>query len=224
MLNNDKSDNCRRKVNIKLSIENVKAVLNRVSELMLDHAYSVEANISSFSASVIRMSNGSLESGDYKFIKSVCKSNSNENYICRTLEAVNMLKNEKQKNVIILHYFYNATFNEIRYGYYDSVHDVEFEPIWQVYKLRDNALAELIYLFEDENIRNKNTKTVKESKSKERIPVNYIAKNGMHGTIHLKDYEDFLNWSKRMKIFKDVELTEETIKNVKAVFGVKGVA
>ena len=50
MLNdNDKSNNCKRKVNIKLSIENVKAVLNRVSELMLDHAYSVGANISSFS-------------------------------------------------------------------------------------------------------------------------------------------------------------------------------
>lgn len=46
----------------------------------------------------------------------------------------------------------------------------------------------------------------------------------MHGTIRLKDYEDFLNWSKRMKIFKEVELTDETIKNVKAVFGVKGVA
>ena len=231
MLNdNDKSNNCKRKVNIKLSIENVKAVLNRVSELMLDHAYSVGANISSFSASVIRMSDGSLESGDYKFIKSVCKSNSNEDYICRILEAVNMLKNEKQKNVIILRYFYNATFNEIRYGYYDPVDDVEFEPIWQVYKLRDNALAELIYLiddvlvYEDENIRNKNTKTVKESKSKERIPVNYVAKNGMHGTIRLKDYEDFLNWSKRMKIFKEVELTDETTKNVKAVFGVKGVA
>ena len=100
MLNdNDKSNNCKRKVNIKLSIENVKVVLNRVSELMLDHAYSVGANISSFSASVIRMSDGSLESGDYKFIKSVCKSNSNEDYICRILEAVNMLKNEKQKNV-----------------------------------------------------------------------------------------------------------------------------
>lgn len=71
MLNdNDKSNNCKRKVNIKLSIENVKAVLNRVSELMLDHAYSVGANISSFSASVIRMYDGSLESGDYKFIKS----------------------------------------------------------------------------------------------------------------------------------------------------------
>lgn len=36
MLNdNDKSNNCKRKVNIKLSIENVKAVLNRVSDLML---------------------------------------------------------------------------------------------------------------------------------------------------------------------------------------------
>lgn len=98
MLNdNDKSNNCKRKVNIKLSIENVKAVLNRVSDLMLDHAYSVCTNISSFSASVIRMADGGLESGDYKFIKSVCRSNSNEDYICRILEAVNMLKNEEQK-------------------------------------------------------------------------------------------------------------------------------
>ncbi|MEI3292559.1 MAG: hypothetical protein V8R63_03545 [Thomasclavelia ramosa] len=80
----------------------------------------------------------------------------------------------------------------------------------------------IVLVYEDENIRSKNTKTVKESKSKERIPVNYVAKNGMHGTIRLKDYEDFLNWSKRMKIFKEVELTDETIKNVKAVFGVKG--
>ena len=46
----------------------------------------------------------------------------------------------------------------------------------------------------------------------------------MHGTIRLKDYEDFLNWSRRMKIFKDTELTEETVKNVKAVFGVKDAA
>ncbi|MCI7396724.1 hypothetical protein [Thomasclavelia ramosa] len=197
---------------------------------MLDHAYSVCTNISSFSASVIRMADGGLESGDYKFIKSVCRSNSNEDYICRILEAVNMLKNEEQKNVIILRYFYNATFNEIRYGYYDPVDDVEYEPIWQVYKLRDNALAELIYLiddvlvYEDENIRGENTKTVKESECKERIPVNYVAKNGTHGTIRLKDYEDFLNWSRRMKIFKDTELTEETVKNVKAVFGVKDAA
>ncbi|MFQ9185039.1 MAG: hypothetical protein ACLR3Q_16630 [Thomasclavelia ramosa] len=197
---------------------------------MLDHAYSVCTNISSFSASVIRMADGGLESGDYKFIKSVCRSNSNEDYICKILEAVNMLKNEEQKNVIILHYFYNATFNEIRYGYYDPVDDVEYEPIWQVYKLRDNALAELIYLiddvlvYEDENIRGENTKTVKESECKERIPVNYVAKNGTHGTIRLKDYEDFLNWSRRMKIFKDTELTEETVKNVKAVFGVKDAA
>ena len=213
MLNdNDKSNNCKRKVNIKLSIENVWAVLNRVSDLMLDHAYSVCTNISSFSASVIRMADGSLESGDYKFIKSVCRSNSNEDYICRILEAVNMLKNEEQKNVIILRYFYNATFNEIRYGYYDPVDDVEYEPIWHV----------LVY--EDENIRGENTKTVKESECKERIPVNYVAKNGTHGTIRLKDYEDFLNWSRRMKIFKDTELTEETVKNVKAVFGVKDAA
>lgn len=136
----------------------------------------------------------------------------------------------RTKNVIILRYFYNATFNEIRYGYYDPVDDVEYEPIWQVYKLRDNALAELIYLiddvlvYEDENIRGENTKTVKESECKERIPVNYVAKNGTHGTIRLKDYEDFLNWSRRMKIFKDTELTEETVKNVKAVFGVKDAA
>ena len=61
----------------------------------------IQVTFSSFSASVIRMSDCSLESGDLQVLLKVYASQIVTKIIYAETEAVNMLKNEKQKNVMI---------------------------------------------------------------------------------------------------------------------------